>query len=78
LKTALVNCPTRLIWAFLPAFVYFLNRRDQALIMKLCWPNYVFWLIITFAGGSAMLSACGQKGDLYLPDEPESQEQQRK
>lgn len=27
------------------------------------------WLIVTILVASCLLSACGQKGDLYLPDE---------
>ncbi|MCO6412916.1 MAG: lipoprotein [Thiogranum sp.] len=46
--------------------------------MKPCWANYLLWLIITLAGIGAMLSACGQKGNLYLPDESESREQEQK
>ncbi len=33
------------------------------------------WLIISLLVASGLLSACGQKGDLYLPDEPAKQEQ---
>ena len=31
-------------------------------------------LVITLAGGCALLTACGQKGPLYLPEEPEQAE----
>ena len=31
-------------------------------------------LIFTLAGGCALLSGCGQKGPLYLPDEAEQTE----
>ena len=33
-----------------------------------CWPRYLLWLVIAVLGTGSMLSACGQKGDLYLPD----------
>ena len=46
--------------------------------MKPCWAQYLLWLAITLAGAGAMLSACGQSGDLYLPDEPEPREQEDK
>jgi predicted small lipoprotein YifL len=31
-------------------------------------------LVIALAGGSILLGACGQKGPLYLPEEPEQTE----
>ncbi|MEE9358084.1 LPS translocon maturation chaperone LptM [Candidatus Vondammii sp. HM_W22] len=31
-------------------------------------PRYLLWLIILLLGSGSILSACGQKGDLYLPD----------
>jgi predicted small lipoprotein YifL len=42
--------------------------------MKPCWAQYVLWLCVALAGAGAMLSACGQKGDLYLPEEAEAGE----
>ncbi len=36
--------------------------------MKLCWPQYLLWLIISLASATAMLAGCGQDGNLYLPD----------
>jgi predicted small lipoprotein YifL len=44
--------------------------------MKPCWARYVLWLIVALAGSTAMLSACGQKGDLYLPEEQHDKEPQ--
>ena len=35
------------------------------------------WLIISLLVASSILSACGQKGDLYLPDDTEKQEQNK-
>lgn len=35
------------------------------------------WLIITLLIASCLLSACGQKGDLYLPDDPAQKEQKK-
>ncbi len=32
------------------------------------------WLIISLLFASCLLSACGQKGDLYLPDETEQEQ----
>ena len=31
-------------------------------------------LVVALAGSSALLGACGQKGPLYLPEEPEQTE----
>lgn len=33
-----------------------------------CWANTLFTVIIVGLGTLAMLGACGQKGDLYLPE----------
>lgn len=42
--------------------------------MKPCWASYLLWLVIGVAGIGAMLSSCGQKGDLYLPAQTETTE----
>jgi len=44
-----------------------------------CWPRHLLWSLIAFLALVNMLSACtqGQKGDLYLPEKNE-QEQQKK
>jgi predicted small lipoprotein YifL len=41
-----------------------------------CWARYLFWLVIAVLGIGNMLAACGQKGDLYLPDTRPGQTQQ--
>jgi predicted small lipoprotein YifL len=33
-----------------------------------CWPRYLLWLVIVLLGTGQMLTACGQKGPLYLPE----------
>ena len=38
----------------------------------LCWSRYLFILIVIILGTSSMLSACGQKGPLVMPDEAAS------
>ncbi len=38
----------------------------------------LLWLIAILAGTSTILSACGQNGDLYLPEKPQTQEEQDK
>ncbi|MCU7812399.1 MAG: lipoprotein [Candidatus Thiodiazotropha sp. (ex Notomyrtea botanica)] len=45
-----------------------------------CWPRTLLWLIIAGLGILNLLSACGQKGPLFLPpaDETEQAEQQNK
>lgn len=36
----------------------------------LCWARTLFIFVVVVLGALSMLNACGQKGDLYLPDEP--------
>jgi len=36
-----------------------------------CWAQYVLWLCIAVLGIASMLSGCGAKGDLYLPQHTE-------
>jgi predicted small lipoprotein YifL len=43
--------------------------------MQPCWAQYLLWLIITLAGITAILSGCGQDGNLYHPDKEQSQDQ---
>ena len=38
-----------------------------------CWARYLLWAVIAILGISNMLSACGQKGDLYLPEPQQEQ-----
>jgi len=38
--------------------------------MKICWAQYLLWLVIAVLGAGSALSACGQKGRLHLPDAP--------
>ncbi|MGV6858143.1 MAG: LPS translocon maturation chaperone LptM [bacterium] len=35
--------------------------------MKICWAQTVMILLVIALGSLSMLSACGQKGSLYLP-----------
>jgi predicted small lipoprotein YifL len=42
--------------------------------MRFCWAQYLLWLVISMLAISSMLTACGRKGDLYLPDKPASQQ----
>jgi predicted small lipoprotein YifL len=43
--------------------------------MRICWPQILFLLLVIVLGIGSMLSGCGKKGPLYLPDEPESTRQ---
>jgi predicted small lipoprotein YifL len=36
--------------------------------MKICWAQYLLWLVIAVLGTGSALSACGQKGALYQPE----------
>lgn len=37
--------------------------------MRLCGPQIVFVIVVVMWGMGSMLSGCGKKGPLYLPDE---------
>jgi len=37
--------------------------------MKTCWAQYLLWLVMAVLGTGSALSACGQKGALFIPDE---------
>ena len=37
----------------------------------LCWTRYLFIIVVIVLGTGSMLSACGQKGPLVLPDKSE-------
>ncbi len=37
-----------------------------------CWPRTLLWLVIALLGSLNLLSACGQKGPLYLPPPEEA------
>ena len=43
--------------------------------MKWCRAELALYLIITILGIGSMITACGQKGPLYLPTEKNSLEQ---
>lgn len=34
-----------------------------------CWARYLWYAVVTILAGGQILVACGQTGDLYLPDE---------
>jgi len=43
--------------------------------MKICWAQYLLWLVIAVLGTGSALSACGQKGALYHPSSTEAQKE---
>jgi predicted small lipoprotein YifL len=43
-----------------------------------CWAQYLLWAVIAILGSGSLLSACGQKGDLYLPDPAEQSDEKKK
>jgi len=38
-----------------------------------CWARYLFIAVVSVLGIGQMIAACGQKGDLYLPEPKSSQ-----
>jgi len=44
--------------------------------MKICWPQATMILVVVILGISSMLSGCGKKGPLYMPNEMAKQVQQ--
>ena len=42
-----------------------------------CRPRYLLWALVVLLGLGSLLSACGQKGDLYLPEEKEQKKQEQ-
>ncbi|MBD3671435.1 MAG: lipoprotein [Gammaproteobacteria bacterium] len=36
--------------------------------MKICWAQYLQWAVFAILALVILLSGCGQKGELYLPD----------
>ncbi len=36
--------------------------------MRFCWAQYALWIVIAVLGTGAILSGCGAKGPLYLPE----------
>lgn len=41
--------------------------------MRICWPQGVMILLVIFLGISSMLSGCGKKGPLYVPNDASKQ-----
>lgn len=43
--------------------------------MRFCWGQYALWAVIAVLGIASMLSGCGARGDLYLPQDSGQQQQ---
>jgi len=43
-----------------------------------CWAQYLLWAVIAILGSGSLLSACGQQGNLYLPDPAEQSDEKKK
>jgi predicted small lipoprotein YifL len=43
-----------------------------------CWAQYLLWAVIAMLGSGSLLSACGQTGNLYLPDAAEQSDEKKK
>jgi predicted small lipoprotein YifL len=43
-----------------------------------CWPRTLLWLVIATLGTLNLLSACGQKGPLYLPPADDADQTEQK
>ena len=39
--------------------------------------TFTLWLLLAVCAGSALLSGCGQKGPLYLPDDTEQMQKKK-
>jgi len=39
-----------------------------------CWSRYLFIVVVICLGTASMLSACGQKGPLVVPDQNTQQQ----
>jgi predicted small lipoprotein YifL len=39
-----------------------------------CWARYLFLIIVAVLATGHMVAACGQKGPLYLPEQPQTDE----
>ncbi len=40
--------------------------------MRMCWAQWLLLAAVLVLGTGSLLSACGQKGPLYLPDQTHS------
>lgn len=43
----------------------------------MCYARYLLLVVVTSLALGQILSACGQKGPLYLPKEPANEEQKQ-
>lgn len=45
--------------------------------MRICWPQATMILLVVVLGVASMLSGCGKKGPLYIPNEAGKKLQQQ-
>lgn len=45
---------------------------------RICWGNWIFLFIVVGLFSVTLLSGCGHKGDLYLPDTTETTKDKKK
>jgi predicted small lipoprotein YifL len=43
----------------------------------ICWARYLLLAVVAVLAGGQIIAACGQKGDLYLPEKDKATEQPR-
>ena len=43
--------------------------------MRICWAQYTLWAIIAVLGVVSMLSGCGARGPLELPDQTQQHQE---
>lgn len=48
------------------------------MIMRFCPSQWLFIILVVLLGVSSMLSACGKKGPLYLPEQKAQTSEQNK
>ena len=46
--------------------------------MRLCAPQWLLIAVVILLGLSSMLSGCGKKGPLYVPDSPATEQTVKK
>ena len=56
---------------------YIWNTDIRKLTDMRCYANYLFIAMVIILGTGSMLSACGQKGPLYMPEETRQVEPQQ-
>ena len=58
-----------------PKVFYASARAVYTAAMKICWAQYLQWAVFAVLALATLLSGCGQKGPLILPDQKPAQVQ---